>query len=379
MKRFIHSVKFLCICTCFGGIACQGQSTSLLQKQEPAQAVFIAGQDGYTCFRIPAIIQATNGSLLAFSEGRKNGCSDTGDIDLVMKISEDGGLSWSPLRVLWDNSTNTCGNPAPVLDQVRGVIHLLSTWNLGSDREPLIIDQTSTDTRRVFVLQSDDNGQSWTLPTEITSNVKLPNWTWYATGPGSGIQLKQAPFTGRMMVACDHIEAENKKYFSHVIYSDDHGTSWQLGGSTPKDQVNECEVAESPGGQLILNMRNYDRNMKYRQTALSEDGGISWNHQKHDTKLIEPICQASLQVYQYGQIEALLFSNPASEEQRVNMSLRASYDWGATWPDSVILHQGPSAYSDLVVLADGTVGCLYEAGEDNPYEAIVFQRVEFLD
>ena len=365
--------QLLWVCLSLSLSTCQKIASSELTKLGQAIPVFTEGKDGYTCFRIPAIIQAQKGDLLAFAEGRKNGCSDTGDIDLVMKRSQDGGLSWGSLQVVWNDSTNTCGNPAPVLEQETGLVSLLSTWNLGSDKEPAIIDQTSTDTRRVFILQSPDQGQSWTPPREITSQTKLPNWTWYATGPGSGIQLKQGHHKGRLMIACDHIEAESKKYFSHVIFSDDLGKTWELGGSSPEDQVNECEVAELPGGTLMLNMRNYDREKKYRQTAISIDGGITWKDQKHDIHLIEPICQGSLQIY-HDQT-TLLFSNPASKEKRINMSLRTSYDSGATWPDALVLHEGPAAYSDLVALEDGVIGCLYEAGEDSPYEAIVFQRV----
>ncbi|MBK8504244.1 MAG: exo-alpha-sialidase [Saprospiraceae bacterium] len=277
----------------------------------PATPVFTAGQDGYTCFRIPAIIQLKNRELLAFAEGRKNGCSDTGDIDLVMKRSSDQGNTWSNLKVIWNDEENTCGNPAPVVNEINGYIFLLSTWNLGSDREPQIIDQRSTDTRRVFLLRSKDQGKSWTKPKEITKDVKAPNWTWYATGPGSGIQLTTGPNVGRMIIGCDHIEAGTMKYYSHAIYSDNGGRNWKLGGSSMKDQVNECEVAELSNGQLIMNMRNYDRSQKTRQIMKSDDGGLSWSGQRHDKTLIEPICQASL--LSTGQF--LLFSNPASEEK----------------------------------------------------------------
>src|SRR5690606_34728449 len=108
------------------------------------------------CYRIPAIIRLDNGDLLAFAEGRKDGCSDTGDIDLLMKRSSDDGHSWSSLQVIWDDGKNTCGNPAPVVDETTGHVALLTTWNLGSDREPQIIDQQSTDTRRVFLVRSTD-------------------------------------------------------------------------------------------------------------------------------------------------------------------------------------------------------------------------------
>ena len=259
-----------------------------------------------------------------------------------------------------------------------GTIWLLTTWNRGDDREPEIIDRTSQDTRRVFVTCSHDDGVTWSTPREITDTVKKPDWTWYATGPGSGIQMRHGTHKGRLVIPCDHIEADTKHYYSHVIYSDDHGQNWQLGGQTPMQQVNECEVVELPGGHLMLNMRNYDRTRKYRQVAVSEDGGLTWKDQRFDATLIEPICQAAIRRYRWPDDKGdsvILFSNPASEENRVNMTLRVSYDEGQSWPVSRTLHAGPSAYSDLAVLANGATGCLYEAGQHHPYEKIVFASV----
>src|SRR6185436_18082449 len=68
--------------------------------------VFIAGQGGYHTYRIPAIVVATNGAVLAFCEGRKNGAGDAGDIDIVLKRSADGGASWEALKVVAEDGAN---------------------------------------------------------------------------------------------------------------------------------------------------------------------------------------------------------------------------------------------------------------------------------
>ncbi len=346
-------------------------------SQEPLDYLFKSGTEGYQCFRIPAIVTTSKGTILAFAEGRKKGCSDTGDIDLVMKRSEDNGKTWSNLLVIRDDGENVCGNPAPVVDESTGTIHLLSTWNLGEDPEKKIIEGNSKDTRRVFVMESGDDGKSWSSPLEITSSVKQDHWTWYATGPCHGIQLKEGPHRDRLIIPCDHIEAVSKEYYSHTIYSDDGGGTWELGGTTPQDQVNECTVAELPDGKVMLNMRNYDRSQKSRKVAFSDDGGLTWSDIVADNTLIEPICQASLLSIFSAEKEnhTLLFLNPAHEEKRENMTLRISRDEGVTWPGSVVLHRGPSAYSDLTRLSNGNLGCFYEAGDSNPYQGIVFQEV----
>ncbi|HRX11535.1 MAG TPA: sialidase family protein [Draconibacterium sp.] len=348
--------------------------TGAKQPSSAFNYIFKSSTDGYATFRIPAIVMSKSGKLLAFAEGRVNGSSDTGDIDLVMRSSDDGGKTWSSLKVIWNDGDNVCGNPAPVVDFETGIIHLLLTWNLGSDHEPEIIDGKSKDTRRVFVTTSNDEGKSWTEPKEITSSVKKKNWTWYATGPCHGIQLKYSAYKNRLVIPCDHIEAGTKKYFSHIIYSDDNGKKWQMGGTTPQDQVNECAVAELPDGKLLLNMRNYDRTQKARKISFSEDGGLNWSAIQSDKALIEPICQASILFTEKN--EMLWFLNPASETSRVNMTLKASHDFGLTWENAKILHAGPSAYSDLTLINQNTIGCLFEGGILNPYEGIAFTTFE---
>ena len=345
------------------------------QGDQPA-SLFKAGDSGYACFRIPAIVKTGKGILLAFAEARKNGCSDTGDIDLVLRRSSDEGKTWGTLQIVWDDGENVAGNPAPVVDHETGTLFLLCTWNLGNDRESRIIDQTSKDTRRIFVMQSGDDGSTWSKAKEITSTVKLPSWTWYATGPVHGIQLKNKPYKGRLIIPCDHIEAGTKKYFSHVIYSDDHGATWNLGGTTPQDQVNECTVVELPDGRLMLNMRNYDRKQKNRKVSISGDGGGIWTDLKDDPKLIEPICQASLlDLTIKGRRKALGFLNPSDSLSRRNLELKISTDEGQNWRVLSTVHAGPSAYSDLVQVNKLELGCLYEAGVQSPYEGIWFKKV----
>ena len=341
--------------------------------------VFKSGNDGYNCFRIPTIIKAKNGTLLAFAEGRKNSCSDTGDVDLVYKKSFDNGKSWSDLQVIWDDGMNTCGNPSPVLDLESGRLSLLSTWNKGEDKEWQIIEQKSIDTRHVFLIHSNDNGKTWSKPKEITNDVKLDNWTWYATGPVNGIQLKNGKNKGRLIIPCDHIEAETKHYYSHIIYSDDGGLNWNLGGSTPQHQVNECTVIEFKNGDLLLNMRNYTDD-RLRKLSLSKDQGISWGNIYSHESLIEPICQASMiNIRRPFANDFLAFSNPNSKTNRERMTIQLSFDKAKSWSNNILLHDGPSAYSNLVQLNSKEIGCLFEGGKKSAYEGIAFEKINIKD
>ena len=356
---------------------------NLIAPPMPPEPLFLSGfaggKDGYHTYRIPSLAVTAKGTVLAFCEGRKTSWGDSGDIDLVLKRSTDAGKTWSNQQVVWDDGPNCCGNPCVVVDRESGTIFLLSTWNCGDDHEGAIIAGKSKDTRRVFVLQSTDDGLTWSKPREITATAKKPDWTWYATGPGSGIRIENGPHKGRLVIPCDHIEAATKDYFSHIIFSDDHGKTWQLGGRTPQPKVNECEVVELTGGRIMLNMRNYDRSQHNRQTAISDDGGLTWRGQKHDPALIEPICQAAVERLRWPQGDkpgVVVFSNPASTSGRVNLTVRASFDDARTWPVSKVIWSGPSGYSDLAVLANGSVACLYEAGSSNIAESIVFSSFE---
>jgi len=344
--------------------AVMGADTSAVRETD----VFVAGQDGYHTFRIPSIIVTPKGTLLAFCEGRKRGTSDTGNIDLLLKRSFDQGRTWQPVQVVWDDSTNTCGNPCPVVDRTTGTIWLPMTHNLGQDREAQIVDGTSKGTRSVWMTKSTDDGASWARPVEITKTVKAANWTWYATGPGVGIQLK----SGRLVIPCDNKVAVTTARQSHVIYSDDHGANWKLGGGVGPN-CNESQVVELADGSLLLNMRSYQANNR-RMISTSRDGGLTWSRPVEDGTLIEPVCQASLLRYDWGdsaQAPLLLFSNPAST-RREKMTVRVSYDQGKTWPVAKQLHGGLSAYSCLTVLPDKSIGCLYERGEKSIYERISF-------
>ena len=360
-------------------------SLALAQREDiDEQVVFSAGEGEYHTYRIPALLPTPTGALIAICEGRRFGRGDSGAIDLVVKRSEDSGKTWSALQVVWRDGGNTCGNPCPVVDAGTGRVVLPMTWNSGEDHGRELHRGTGKGTRKVFLANSDDDGESWSAPREITAQAKSPDWWWYATGPGVAIQLRHGTHAGRLVVPANHT-SERDGFAAHAILSDDGGESWTR-SSVIAPACNESQVVELEDERLMMSSRSQSftnaERTGYRSISFSSDGGKTWSAPKPDPHLGDPQVQASLIRYSWpdtGSAGRLLFANPAprvSRERgdRIRMTVRLSQDDGRTWPVRRLIHQGPAAYSSLARLPDGAVGLLYEAGRDGPYEGIRLAR-----
>jgi len=304
-------------------------------EMEPIQQqdLFIGGEGGYTRYRIPALAVTGQGTILAFCEARKFTGKDSDQIDLSLRRSFDNGQTFEQVQTIATEDGWVCGNPAPVVDRDTGRIWLPFCKNLRDGDETMICQGKAP--RTVWITYSDDDGASWAEPREITQSVKLTEWSWYATGPCHGIQLHN----GRLVIPCDHIVLRDRNrqdpYHSHIIYSDDHGETWQIGGIVDEG-TNESTVLETVDGWLYLNCRNKHRLAEggnHRAIGWSRDEGESFAPVVHDAALLEPVCQASvcrLSTVARHDRNRVLFSNPASRE-RERMTVRLSYDECRTW------------------------------------------------
>lgn len=332
-------------------------------QNRPTLDLWERGTGDHHTYRIPALAVTTTGVVLAFCEGRRDGGGDAGQIDMLLRRSLDGGRSWEPQRTVSAEPGFTTGNPAPVVDRRTGDVVLLLSRNPADQNETEICAGRAA--RTVWVTRSTDEGLTWSEPEEITITTKQQDWTWYATGPGHGIQLD----SGRLVIPCDHAVGElldrwRDPFRSHVIYSDDGGTTWALGGVLP-DGTNESTIAELQDGRLYFNVRNH-AGTGLRGYAYSDDGGESFGTLRWHPDLVEPTCQGSVLATETG---ALLLSTPAGDK-RENLTIRSSQDDGATWSPGVVVTAGPAAYSDLVITDEGIVLCLYETGAEKLYESL---------
>ncbi|MEV4145650.1 sialidase family protein [Amycolatopsis sp. NPDC049691] len=349
---------------------------------------FTSGTEGYDTFRIPAVVRAVDGALVAFAEGRRDSAGDSGAIQTVSRTSSDGGCTWGPLSVVDSNGDATAGNPTPVLAR-DGELVLLTVHNgLVSEKQIMSGQASEQDTRRVFVLRSRDDGRTWSAARDVTADTKLPGWRWYATGPGHATLLRHGPHAGRIVVPANHsasppagsadVGTEAKYYGGHDLYSDDDGRTWHIGFTDDRTDgvvaANETTATELPDGTLYFSSRNQGSAPEHRVDGYSADGGKTLvRPYRVQPALSGPKVEGS--VLQTTVPWLLVYSGPADPATRTVMQLRLSTDRGRTWRAGPTLTSGPAAYSDLVQADPATLGVLYETGTAGPYEKIVFERV----
>ncbi|MFB9292607.1 sialidase family protein [Persicitalea jodogahamensis] len=352
--------------------------------------VFENGQDGYQCYRIPAIVAAPNGDLLAFAEARRNDCGDFGDVDMVLRRSTDHGKSWGKLELVVDYGDNQAGNPAPVFDLTDPTFpkgRLFLFYNTGTAHEADV--RKGKAVREVWYKTSTDNGKTWSDAVNITLQTSRPNaptanpaytfkedWRSYANTPGHALQIQNGPYKGRIFVAANHSAGPPQEHFrdyaAHAFYSDDHGKTFKLTPNLDYAGGNEATAAETSDGSLLFNFRNQSGDAKYRLQGFTKNAGESWDEVRVMKDLPDPVCQGSIIDYQpkKGQ-HVLLFSNANSQTKRENLTVRISTDDGQTWSAGKVIYPGPVAYSDLVVQKNSDLGVLYEK---DGYKRIAYAR-----
>ena len=347
----------------------------LLEKSD----VFPAGSNGIARYRIPGLVVTHKGTVLAYAEARKNGSSDWGEIEIHLRRSTDGGKTWEPGKHIAHHGTRlegnphkkeggereqTVNNPVAIVDRETGAIEFLYCINYA----------------RCYSMRSIDDGLTWSAPVDITATFEpfraKVDWKVIATGPGHGIQIK----SGRLVVPAWLAygkEGDHGPSAAGTIFSDDHGKTWQAGDLCLPNEgnftnPNETMITELSDGRVMLVTRSASKASR-KLITISPDGARNWTTPAFHDQLWEPICMASIVAYP-SKPGTFIFSNPhtlkldkdgkevpAGRGKRENLSIKLSRDDGKTWPVNKVLDPGKAAYSDLAVLPDGTVLCLYEA------------------
>ena len=366
----------LLLLTLFASIA---SAEPLLEKVD----VFPANTNGIARFRIPGIVVTPKGTVLAYSEARRNSSSDWGEIEIHLRRSTDGGKTWEAAKHIAHHGARlegnphkkkdggekeqTVNNPVAIVDRDTGAIEFLYCINYA----------------RCYAMRSIDDGLTWSTPVDVTATFepfrKHYDWKVIATGPGHGIQIKSGRLVVPIWLAYGK-EGDHAPSAAATIYSDDHGKTWLAGDlAVPNNSEfgnpNETMLAELSDGRVMLVTRSVSKPNR-KIITLSPNGATDWSKPTFHDQLWEPICMASITAHP-AKPGTLIFSNPhtlkldkdgketpAGRGKRENLSIKLSRDDGKTWPVSKTLDAGPSAYSDLAVLPDGTILCLWETKND---------------
>lgn len=334
-------------------------------------AVRKAWDDSVHSYRIPGIVQTDRGTLLSVYDIRYKHSGDLpANIDVGLSRSTDSGRTWQPMKVIMDmgapHENNGIGDPAILFDPVTKTIWVAALWSKGNRSIAGSLPGLSPDTTGQFVVvSSKDDGLTWSAPLSITPQVKNPAWHIFFNGPGSGIAMQN----GTLVFAAQYWD-EKKLPYSTLIYSKDHGKTWEGKLAGPKSNTTEAQVVETTPGTLMLNMR--DNRGSFRSVATTADLGQSWTeHKTSYNALPDPVCQGSIikaRVKVKGILkDVLFFSNVAVPSGRYNMTVKASLDMGETWlpANALLLDERPCfGYSCLTKIDDNTIGILYEGARD---------------
>lgn len=313
--------------------------------------------DSVKCYRIPAIVTAPNGDVIAAIDERVPNCGDlkwNKNINIIVRRSSDNGKTWSKIETVVDFPYGqSASDPSMIVDKVTNKIFLFYNYmNL----------DTQKDIYCLHVVKSADNGKTWSKPVDITSQITKPEWQkdFKFITSGKGIQTRSGKLLHTMV---------NLNSGLHLFGSDNHGKTWYFINS-PIQPADESKVVELADGTLMINARVNGKGVRYVHT--SEDEGKTWET-RSAPDLIDPGCNAS--IIRYTAVEdgfnknRLLFSNAKSEKERVNMTVRVSYNEGKTWTEGKTIYKGASAYSSLTILKNGDIGLFFEQDDytKNPF------------
>ena len=331
----------------------QNKNTKTSKVEIPFTNLFTAEmKEGVSCFRIPALVTAPNGDLIAAIDERVPSCGDlkwSNDINIVIRRSTDNGKSWSNMETIVDYPLGQSASDASmIVDEITKEIFLFFNYmNL----------ETEKDIYHLKMISSKDNGHSWSTPIDLTSQITLPEWQkdFKFITSGRGIQTKSGTLIHNIV---------NLEKGLFLFKSDDHGKTWHLIKTAIKP-ADESKIIELADGTLMINSRV--NNLGYRYIHTSKDGGLTWTSTP-DKNLTDPGCNASIIRYNKN---TLLFSNLNSEKNRENLTVKFSTDEGKTWSKGKTIYAGSAGYSSMTVLKDGKIGLFFEKDD---YTSNVFTK-----
>ena len=457
------------------------ESAKITEKKE----VFVSGvngglnKDGINTYRIPALLKTDKGTLIGGADERRLQFSDWGDIGMVVRRSQDGGVTWgdritisnlrdnpeardktapSPLNIdmvlvqdpetkrifsvydMFPEGKAVFGMPAKpekayerigdktyqILyktgekghytirengevynsknqktdyhvvvnpkqrgysdkgDLYKGKNLIGNVYFAQSTKNPFRVANTSY----LWMSYSDDDGQTWSAPRDITPGIRQDWMKFLGTGPGTGIVLRTGEHKGRILVPAyttNNISHLGGSQSSRLIYSDDHGVTWHAGEAPNDNRPVENKIIHSSnmnnGGaqnteSTVLQLNNGDVKLFMRgltgdlQVATSKDGGVTWEKTiKRYPEVKDAYVQMSAIHTMHDGKEYVLLSNAAGPGRERKDGLvhlaRVEKNGELTWIKHHLIQGGEFAYNSLQDLGNGEYGILYEHSENS--------------
>lgn len=347
-----------------------------------------AGDDNSAAFRIPGLVTTNKGTLLGVYDVRYNNSADLQEhVDVGLSRSTDGGKTWEKMRLPLafgefgglPAGQNGVGDPSILVDTKTNTVWIVAAWTHGMGNQRAWWSShpgmDMNHTAQLVLAKSTDDGKTWSAPINITEQVKDPSWCFLLQGPGRGITMSD----GTLVFPTQFIDSTRVPN-AGIMYSKDGGKTWKM-HNYARTNTTEAQVAEVEPGVLMLNMR--DNRGGSRAIAITKDLGQTWTeHESSRKALQESVCMASLiSVKAKDNIlnkDMLIFSNPNTTKGRHSMTIKISFDGGATWlPEhQLLLDEGDNwGYSCLTMVDREIIGVLYESSVAH----MTFQAVKLKD
>lgn len=329
---------------------------------------FLPRDNGSRVYRIPALVTANDGSLVAAADKRYDSYTDIGGghvIDIVVRRSTDGGKTWGkPVIVAKGQGTANnakCGYGDPSLTKGKdGKLYcLFAAGNTGY----------FYGLNRICMSTSEDNGVTWTEPVDLYETGRITDHTQYGlfdyfVTSGKGLYTNDGILMYLIPAQC-YTDANETAHISnsndYLFYSTDDGATWHIDATPVYTGGDEAKLEQLADGRLIASVRQAgNRGFNTGTYTKNDDGTVAfnWGTQTTNATLYQPYAN-NQDIFNYDSEKGVLF-HTMTKGQHANLNLYMSTDNGTNWKHVCQLQPKGARYATMTKLENGDLGILFE-------------------